>query len=76
MAERPTILEITAAQGIIVRLAGFEQLAAAYLFGQPLPTADPGQLGAAAPATRLEQRWPPGRFKRTAPWPRVRIRPI
>ena len=54
MAERPTALEITAAQGVIARFAGFEQLAAAYMFGQPPPSADPGQLRAAAPATRLE----------------------
>ena len=43
MAERPTILEITEAQGMIARFSGFEQLAAAYMFGQPLPSADPGQ---------------------------------
>jgi hypothetical protein len=54
MAERPTNLEITEAQGMIARLSGFEQLAAAYMFGQPLPSADPGQLRAAAQATRLE----------------------
>ena len=52
MAERPTALEITAAQGVIARFAGFEQLAAAYMFGPP--SADPGQLRAAAPAIRLE----------------------
>jgi hypothetical protein len=33
MAERPTILEITEAQGMIARFSGFEQLAAAYMFG-------------------------------------------
>jgi hypothetical protein len=54
IAERPTALEITAAQGKIARFAGFEQLAAAYMFGQALPSADPGQLRAAAPATRLK----------------------
>ena len=54
MADRPTALEITAAQGVIARFAGFEQLAAAYMFGQPPVSADPGQLRAAAPATRLE----------------------
>ena len=52
MADRPTALEITAAQGVIARFAGFEQLAAAYMFGPP--SADPGQLRAAAPAIRLE----------------------
>ena len=36
MAERPTTLEITEAQGMIARFSGFEQLAAAYMFGQPL----------------------------------------
>jgi hypothetical protein len=54
MAERPTTLEITAAEGIIVRFGGFEQLAAAYLFGQPLASTDPGQPRAAAAGTRLE----------------------
>jgi hypothetical protein len=54
MAERPTTLEITEAQGMIARFSGFEQLAAAYMFGQPLPSADPGQQRAAAQATRLE----------------------
>jgi hypothetical protein len=54
MAERPTTLEITEAQGMIARLSGFEQLAAAYMFGQPLPSADPGQPGAVAQATRLD----------------------
>jgi hypothetical protein len=53
MAERPTALEVTEAQGMIARLSGFEQLAAAYMFGQPLPSADPGQPRAASPATRL-----------------------
>jgi hypothetical protein len=53
MAERPTILEVTEAQGMIARFGGFEQLAAAYMFGQPLPSEDPGQLKAAL-ATRLE----------------------
>ena len=54
MAERPTTLEITEAQGMIARFSGFEQLAAAYMFGQPLPSADPGQRRAVAQATRLE----------------------
>jgi hypothetical protein len=54
MAERPTILEITEAQGMIARLSGFEQLAAAYMFGQPLPSADPGRRRGVAQATRLE----------------------
>jgi hypothetical protein len=54
MAERPTTLEITEAQGMIARFSGFEQLAAAYMFGQPLPAADPGRRGAVAQATRLE----------------------
>jgi hypothetical protein len=54
MAERPTTLEITEAQGMSARFSGFEQLAAAYTFGQPRPSADPGQRRAAAPATRLE----------------------
>ena len=35
MNERPTALEITAAQDMIARFDGFEQLAGAYLFGLP-----------------------------------------
>src|SRR5215203_3626360 len=50
----PTTLEITEAQGMIARFDGFEQLAAAHMFGQPPPSADPGQRRAAAAATRLE----------------------
>src|SRR5215216_4680058 len=53
MAERPTTLEITEAQGMIARFGGFEQLAAAHMFGQPLPSADPGQRRRGA-QTRLE----------------------
>jgi hypothetical protein len=54
MAERPTTLEITEAQGMITRFSGFEQLAAAYMFGQPLPSADPSLRRAVAQATRLD----------------------
>jgi hypothetical protein len=38
---------------MIARFGGFEQLAAAYMFGQPLPSGSPGPRSA-APATRLE----------------------
>ena len=54
LAERPTALEITAAQGMIARFDGFEQLAGAYLFGLPPTSANPEQVREAAPATRLE----------------------
>ena len=54
LAERPTALEITAAQGMIARFDGFEQLAGAYLFGLPATSANPDQVRQAAPATRLE----------------------
>jgi hypothetical protein len=40
LAERPTALEITAAQDMIVRFDGFEQLAGAYLFGLPATSAN------------------------------------
>jgi hypothetical protein len=53
MAERPTTLEITEAQGMIARFGGFEQLASAYMFGQSLPSGSAG-LRSAALATRLE----------------------
>src|SRR5829696_6947927 len=54
MNERPTALEITAAQDMIARFDGFEQLAGAYLFGLPATSANPGQVREAAPAIRLE----------------------
>jgi hypothetical protein len=54
LAERPTALEITAAQDMIARFDGFEQLAGAYLFGLPATSANPDQVRRAAPATRLE----------------------
>jgi hypothetical protein len=54
LVERPTALEITAAQGMIARFSGFEQLAGAYLFGMPATSANPEQVRQAAPATRLE----------------------
>jgi hypothetical protein len=54
LAERPTALEITAAQDMIARFDGFEQLAGAYLFGLPPTSANPDQVREAAPATRLE----------------------
>jgi hypothetical protein len=61
---------------MIARFDGFEQLAGAYLFGLPATSAKPDQLREAAPATRSREPWPPGRFRRTAPWPTIRIRPI
>ena len=54
LAERPTALEITEAQGMIARFDGFEQLAAAYLAGQPPTATNPAEVSAAAPAKRLE----------------------
>jgi hypothetical protein len=54
LAERPTALEITAAQGMIARFDGFEQLAGAYLFGLPATSANPDQMKQAGLATRLE----------------------
>ena len=54
MNERPTALEITAAQDMIARFDGFEQLAGAYLFGLPATSANPGQVSEAALATRVE----------------------
>jgi hypothetical protein len=54
MNERPTALEITAAQDMIARFDGFEQLAGVYLFGLPATSANPDQVREAAPATRLE----------------------
>jgi hypothetical protein len=53
LAERPTALEITAAQGMIARFDGFEQLAGAYLFGLPAASANPEQVREATPGNRL-----------------------
>ena len=53
-AERPAALEITAAQGMIARFDGFEQLAGGYLFGLPASSANPDRVREAAPVTRLE----------------------
>jgi hypothetical protein len=50
MAERPTTLEITAAQEMIARFSEFEQIAAAYLAAT---SANPDQVKAATPGTRL-----------------------
>ena len=53
IAERPTVLEITAAQGMIARFDGFEHLAAAaYLAGKPPSSTNPVQ--AETPTKRLE----------------------
>jgi hypothetical protein len=53
IAERPTTLEITAAQGMIARFDGFEHLAAAaYLAGATPSSTNPAQ--AATPTKRLE----------------------
>src|SRR5215208_3079160 len=51
-AERPTALEITAAQGMIARFDGFEHLAAAAYLSAPSSSTNPGQ--AATPTRRLE----------------------
>jgi hypothetical protein len=48
LAERPTALEITEAQGMIARFDGFEQLAAAYLAGKPPTAGNPAEVSAAA----------------------------
>jgi hypothetical protein len=53
IAERPTALEVSAAQGMIARFDGFEHLAAAaYLAGEPSSSTNPVQ--AATPTKRLE----------------------
>jgi hypothetical protein len=54
LAERPTALEITAAQDMIARFDGFEQLAGAYLFGLPPTPANPHQVRQATPGNRLK----------------------
>jgi hypothetical protein len=70
MAERPTTLELTEAQGMIARFGGFEQLAAAYMFGQPLPSGNPG-LRSAAPSTLPTSREIPQPTTRASPLPRA-----
>jgi hypothetical protein len=53
VAERPTALEITAAQDMIARFGGFEHLgAAAYLAGEPPSSTN--RVQAATPTKRLE----------------------
>jgi hypothetical protein len=52
LAERPTALEITAAQGMIARFDGFEHLAAAAYLAEPPSSTNPVQ--AATPTKRLE----------------------
>ena len=76
LAERPTALEITAAQGMITRFDGFEHLAAAaYLAGEPPSSTDPGQ--AETPTKRLETALAAWEVQaHRAPWPPVQIRPI
>jgi hypothetical protein len=44
------------------------------LAGEPPSSTNPGQ--AATPTKRLETAWLTGRFRHTAPWPPVQIRPI
>ena len=76
LAERPTALEITAAQGMIARFDGFEQLAGAYLFGAAPTSANLTSDERRHRPHGSRQPWLPGRFRRTAPWPTIRIRPI
>ena len=45
VAERPTALEISAAQGMIARFDGFEHLAAAAYLAEPSSSTNPGQAG-------------------------------
>jgi hypothetical protein len=54
MAERPTVLEMDAVQGMIARFGVFEQLAAGSVAGQQPSSTNPRQVRSAAPATRLE----------------------
>ena len=76
LAERPTALEITSARGMIARFDGFERLAAAYLFGMPSTSANPGQTSVAAPATRLETALAVWEVQAHRTWPTVRMRQI
>jgi hypothetical protein len=52
VAERPTALEISAAQGMIARFDGFEHLAAAAYLAEPPSSTNPAQ--AATPTKRLK----------------------
>ena len=52
VAERPTALEVTAAQGMIARFDGFEHLAAAAYLAEPPSSTNPAQT--AKPTKRLE----------------------
>ena len=54
LVERPTALEVILARGMIARFDGFEQLAAAYLFGMRPTSGNPDWTSVAAPFIRLE----------------------
>ncbi|HKX16367.1 MAG TPA: hypothetical protein VJN19_14320 [Propionibacteriaceae bacterium] len=66
IAERPTALEVTEAQGMIARFDGFEHLAAAaYLAGATPPSStNPSKRRRRPNGSRLP--WLPGRFRHTA----------
>jgi hypothetical protein len=75
MAERPTALEITEAQGMITRFGGFgssprRACSGSHSLPRTLASEErrPRQRG-------WKQHWLPGRFKRTAHWPPIRIQP-
>jgi len=72
----PTALEITAAQDMLARFSGFEQLTADYVVGRAAASANPDQVKAAAPGTRLAAALAAWEFRRTAPWPPTRTRLI
>jgi hypothetical protein len=75
IAERPTALEISAAQGMIARFDGFEHLARRRIWPESHPARrTPGKRRRRPNGLRLP--WLPRRFRRTAPWRPVQIRPI
>jgi hypothetical protein len=75
MAERPTILEITAARGIIARFAAMSSRRRT-CSGSHSPRRTLASWERRHRPYRWKQPWLPGRFRHTAPWPPVQIRPI
>jgi hypothetical protein len=74
--ERPTVLEVESAGGMIARFDAIEQLAAGALAARRLNAADQPATGGRRSAMRLEAARPPGRSKPTEHSPTSRTQRI